>query len=279
MVELMMVVLIVGILVAIAIALFAGNAKKAKATTCKANRRSLSDAIAAAALANNSTTEAEFSLTYNNDSGRYKCPAGGIYTYKQVDANRFDISCSVHGGDISGETKPDTGGGSTGGTGGSTGGSTGNTGGGSTGSTGGGSTGGGTGGGSTTQDTYGDTNIVVVSNYWPKQSDFAYSWSQQTVKAGSVFKYDDGKYYVVTKDTTLTKSQAAGVPGGTVYGWYNTQRLTGRVVTFAQGETQKKDLTRGDICQVGDDYYVFNDGGTYGYDPLSYPGQWYKIPR
>lgn len=137
---------------------------------------------------------------------------------------------------------------------------------------------GGPGGGDTT---YPGTNIVIEDNYWPVDSDFVESWSTVTVEAAGIFRYTDGNYYIVSKSVVLTKSQAATGPGGDAYGWYCTQRITGRIVTFSSDSEQKSDLSRGDICQAGGDYYVFIDGGSWAYGPTSpnvSPTSWHKIP-
>lgn len=124
---------------------------------------------------------------------------------------------------------------------------------------------------------YLNTNITIQPSYWPKPEDYSTDWQTITVNPAGVFKYSDGNYYVVNTAVTLSKSQAASGPGGMVYGWYVTQKLTGTIVTFAPGETDKT-MTRGDICQVGNDYYVFKDGGSVGHSPTTSPEQWYKLP-
>lgn len=128
-------------------------------------------------------------------------------------------------------------------------------------------------------ETYPNTDIVITNSYWPTAEELAplENWASVVIKAGGIFKYTDGNYYIVNKDLVLTKTQAAGGPGGEVYGWFDTQKLTGNIVTF-EGEEQRSDLQRGDLCKIGDEYFVFIDGGTYGYSPAVSPGQWYKVP-
>ncbi len=130
-------------------------------------------------------------------------------------------------------------------------------------------------------DTYLDTGIVIQASYWPKESDFATQWDEVTVHPGGIFQYSDGNYYVVTKTMGLNQGQAADGPGGAaIYSWFITQKLTGNpVVTFAEGVSDMT-VTRGDLCKVGSDYYVFDDGGSVGHPPTSSEGssQWYKLP-
>lgn len=121
------------------------------------------------------------------------------------------------------------------------------------------------------------TDIPVTSSYWPEQSDYENTWDNKTVSAGGIFKYKDSSYYVVNKSLSLTKSQAESGPGGTVYGWFATQKITGRVVTFNSGE-QKSDLARGDVSKEKGKYYVYIDGGSWAYSPSVSPNQWYALP-
>ncbi|MDD4844762.1 MAG: hypothetical protein PHU31_10620, partial [Anaerotignum sp.] len=82
---------------------------------------------------------------------------------------------------------------------------------------------------------------------------------------------------VVTKSFDLWEGFASSGPGGVVNSWYNTEKITGRIVTY-EGTTERNDVHRGDICKVGDDYYVFNDGGSVAHSPTTLPIQWYKLP-
>lgn len=248
-VEMLVVVAIIAILVAVAIPTFNSQLDKARETACKANRRSLY-----AVMSVNYMTDEYPSLSsafidlYSLHSAEYKCPSEGTYTWADNGDGTGRIVCSVH----------DDGSGS--GPGGDP---------------------GDPGGGTPSPDYYPGTTITLQPSYWPQQSDFPENWSTVSVSAGGVFRYTDGNYYVVNRTTTVSKSQAASGPGGDVYNWYNTQRITGRIVTYTSPDEQKSTLTRGDICQVGNDYYVFIDGGSYAYgptSPLSGSYQWYKIP-
>jgi len=126
--------------------------------------------------------------------------------------------------------------------------------------------------------TYNGTDLSVQTSYWPAADSYANAYDTVHVAAGGVFQYTDGNYYVVVQDLDLNKQQAASGPGGTVYNWYATMKLTGRVITGWTDSSQKSDLARGDLCKVGGSYYVFKDGGSWGSSPEQSPGQWYKIP-
>lgn len=129
-------------------------------------------------------------------------------------------------------------------------------------------------------ENYPGTDIVIHPSYWPKPEDFKNDWDIIKVPAGGIFKHTDGKYYIVTKDLEINKNQASTGPGGEVYGWYNTQEITGKIVDVKSGETNLT-VTRGDICKFNGEYYVFKDGGNVGHAPDTGNGigQWYKIPK
>jgi len=137
---------------------------------------------------------------------------------------------------------------------------------------------------STSDDTYPGTDIKLVSNYWPTDEDYDKlsdkKWGTISIPAGGIFKYTDGNYYVVVKDIDLNRSQASSGPGGTAYNWFYTDKITGRIITDWTDGLQKDDMTRGDMCKVANDYYVYIDGGVYAYAPMTkHPQQWYKLPN
>ncbi|GEM_PF-841465 len=249
--ELLIVVAIIAILAAIAISVFSSSQEKARAAACLANRRSLY-AIATTAYMTGEydTLKDAFLGEYDAGTSQFVCPSGGTFTWADGGDGVEHIVCSVHGASSSGS-----------------------------GSEGSGSESGESGSGGSTPATYGSTNIVLQDNYWPDQSDFEYAYSSVSIPAGGIFQYTDGSYYIVTQNVSVTKSQAASGPGGTVYGWYSTQKLTGNVVTYSGTGEQKSTLSRGDICQVGEDYYVYINGGSWAYGPTVEPGSWYKIPN
>lgn len=128
-------------------------------------------------------------------------------------------------------------------------------------------------------ETFPGTDIVIGNSYWPTEEEIAQLKDGENIdiKAGGIFQYKDGNYYIVNKDLNLTKNQAGSGPGGDAYNWFYTQKLTGNIVVF-EGNEQKSNLQRGDLCKVGEEYFVFIDGGTWGYSPVVSPNQWYKIP-
>lgn len=128
-------------------------------------------------------------------------------------------------------------------------------------------------------ETFPGTDIVVGNSYWPTEEEIAQLKDGENIdiKAGGIFQYKDGNYYIVNKELNLTKDQASSGPGGDAYNWFYTQKLTGNIVVFEENE-QKSNLQRGDLCKVGEEYFVYIDGGTWGYSPAVSSNQWYKIP-
>ena len=242
--EMLIVVAIIIILLAIGIPAVNSSLEKSKLAACRSNRRSLlSVAYSDYLVESYDSPEEAFDDIYNDeDEKKYVCPNGGTFTWVDDSDGKSHLSCSYHDGRGGGDTPG--------------------------------------GGDEPGSPTYPGTDITLEDDgYWPTDEDYKDNENGNvTVKAGGIFKYSDGNYYVVTRDTSMTKSQAASGPGGDVYGWYATQKITGRIVTYSSDSEQKSDLSRGDLCQVGDDYYVFKDGGTWGYSPTVSPGQWYKLP-
>ena len=268
--ELLIVVAIIGVLVAVSIPIFTGQLSKARAATDQANVRSAK----AAALAEYMTGEQSADTVYYYDAAKGTITTDATaaasitgYGKSTVDLPNGDLPDDNATGIPKGHivaitvTKDGT---STAawtlGTGSGT-----------------GTEGSGTGG------IVPGTNLQTVSSYWPEQSEYDDNqYGNKTVNAGGIFKYTDGSYYVVTKTISITKSQAESGPGGVTNNWYDVQKITGRVLQTSDfNGAQKKDLARGDICQVGDDYYVYVDGGTWAFAPNNSSGassQWYKIP-
>lgn len=96
-VELMIVVLIIGILVAIAIPVYNSTQKKAKETACKANIRMIKSAIVQKELATEGNLPKKLNLT---DLEEYfeqtpKCPDNGKYTITINTNGKHTVECSI----------------------------------------------------------------------------------------------------------------------------------------------------------------------------------------
>ncbi len=97
-----------------------------------------------------------------------------------------------------------------------------------------------------------------------------------TIKAG--YGYTDGEsVYFGARNETIDEWNLTNKPIGTFADWYWLSKYTGRIINESDFGTARSDLTRGDLCKVGHDYYVFTDGGTWSEGPVSQPSQWVKL--
>ena len=93
-VELMIVIVIIGVLAAIAVPAYSSYVSKAKERTCEANRRMISTAAGVYYIENgNYATDINDLSDYLDNVDSLKCPADGEYTLVQ---DSFDVTCSVH---------------------------------------------------------------------------------------------------------------------------------------------------------------------------------------
>lgn len=95
MVELMIVIVIIGVLAAIAVPAYSSYVSKAQKRTCEANRRMISTAAGVYYIekGNEYATEIDDLSDYLDNVDSLKCPADGEYTLVQ---DSFDVTCSVH---------------------------------------------------------------------------------------------------------------------------------------------------------------------------------------
>ena len=92
-VELMIVVIIIGILVAIAIPVYNSTQKKAKETACEANIRVIQSAILQAQLEEESPKSLDDIVKYLDGRELPKCPLGGTYSLDTDDNGNYVVSC------------------------------------------------------------------------------------------------------------------------------------------------------------------------------------------
>ena len=249
-IELIVVVAILAILTTVLYPTYTKYIEKSRESVCLANRSSLMrEANLEYTAGSIDSLKEGFDALYLHYGGSEICPSGGDYSWDSESETAVKISCSIHSS-LAGVESP-----------------------------GGGGSGGGTGSGGTTEY-YPGTTVETQKNLWPEDSDYPETWSNYSLSAGTIFKYTDDEYYVVTKDVTMTKSQAASGPGGEVYGWFATHKITGRILENT-GNGQITDLKRGDIYKYDNEYYVFIDGGSFAYPP-NHPNvssiSWYKLP-
>lgn len=110
-VELMVVVVIIGILTAIAIPVYNSVTTNAQKKACDANKRTIKEAATLYAAENNGKypNEAVALDNYLDETtvAGLKCPTGGTYTLKMSETNPPSITCSVHDKSESQTTSPD----------------------------------------------------------------------------------------------------------------------------------------------------------------------------
>ena len=102
------------------------------------------------------------------------------------------------------------------------------------------------------------------------------------MKTSGIFEYE-GSYYVITKDLTLTRERAASGPGGEVYPWTSTEKLSGKIYEMTDDDERISGIKRGDLVKYKDSYYVYNSGdgpeGSWAPNPNTGSNVWYKIPK
>ena len=101
-IELMIVVLIIGILVAIAIPVFSSVQDNAKAKTCQANLRSLDGALQSYAAATDGAYPANYAAAQAALDGTYiqnwpTCPSAGVYSSANDGTSDMYFVCSIVG--------------------------------------------------------------------------------------------------------------------------------------------------------------------------------------
>jgi type II secretion system protein G len=93
-VELMIVIVIIGVLAAIAVPAYSSYVSKAQERTCEANRRTISTAAVMYYIEKgNYATDIDNLTDYLDNVTSLECPAGGEYEFVQ---DSFDVTCSKH---------------------------------------------------------------------------------------------------------------------------------------------------------------------------------------
>lgn len=287
--ELLIVVAIIGVLVAISIPIFTSQLEKAREATDAANIRSQYAEVMVEAITDGGDVDGKdmfgaVEIKQKKDewqSTGLKENLEGVYgkvvgEYPKAGGTAWveykDDQAILH---YEGES------GSSGG-GSDSGGST------SGGSTGGGSTGGSTGSGSgslanpddinpTTKlpnafnSSINDWESVVEKDGYYEESNHYYN-----IVPGMVYSYN-GDIYFGTRERKVEHDQFTNHTPDKILEWYDMEKPTGKIWQQSDFKTQRDDVKRGDLCKVGDDYYVYNDGGPRTSGPLTNDGIWVKI--
>lgn len=97
------------------------------------------------------------------------------------------------------------------------------------------------------------------------------------VTAGTVFLWN-GNYYIGTKNQTIDSWNMKNSDPDDFVNWFTLAKYTDVILDIAYypADTMRQ-TERGDICKVGDDYYVFSDGGNSSYGPIIDSTRWTKI--
>jgi len=93
--ELMIVIVIIGVLAAIAVPAYKGYVERAQKTACEANRRILSTAAGMYYIDNNqayATSVAEL-VDFVDNAASLKCPGGGTYS---LASDGIEVHCTNH---------------------------------------------------------------------------------------------------------------------------------------------------------------------------------------
>jgi prepilin-type N-terminal cleavage/methylation domain-containing protein len=275
--ELLIVVAIIGVLVAISIPIFTSQLEKAREATDAANIRSqyaevMSEAITEGGNVSGKDLFGAVELKQKKDewqSTGLKENLEGVYQKVEGDYPKAGGTAWVEYKDDQVILHYEGGSGSSG---------SGNAGGGSTG---GGSDSGGTGGGSGSLANPDEINTTTnlpnafnsSINDWNKIVSENPSYN---IVLGMVYSYQ-GSIYFGTSNTEVKNDQYTHQDLNDAVNWFAAAKYTGKIWNSSDFENQRNDITRGDICKVGKDYYVFKDGGNTSSGPEKEPGRWQKI--
>ena len=268
--ELIIVVAIIGVLVAISIPIFTSQLEKAREATDAANIRSqyaevMSEAITEGGNVSGKDLFGAVELKQKKDewqSTGLKENLEGVYQKVEGDYPKAGGTAWVEYKDdqviLHYEGGSDSGG-----------------------STGGGSTSGGTGGGSGSLANPDEINTTTnlpnafnsSINDWNKIVSENPSYN---IVLGMVYSYQ-GSIYFGTSNTEVKNDQYTHQDLNDAVNWFAAAKYTGKIWNSSDFENQRNDITRGDICKVGKDYYVFKDGGNTSSGPEKEPGRWQKI--
>ena len=277
--ELLIVVGIISVLVAISIPIFASQLEKAREATDAANIRSqyaqvMTDAIDTTATINGKERYGAISLKQKKDGwqnaglqanlnstfGRVVgSPAANGSAWVEFDGNVAILHFEGGSGSSSGESGTNTGenNGNSGNSGGNTGGGTSET---------------------------SDPDAINPNTQLPNSfNSAAHAWEPiarenetYTIVPGMVYS-DKGYTYFGTKADTLKNDKYTHQGMEEADNWYAVARYTGKIWNSSDFENQRNDVNRGDLCKVGDSYYVYKDGGNTTSGPKKSDWQWQKI--
>ena len=312
--ELLIVVAIIGVLVAISIPIFTSQLEKAREATDAANIRSqyaevMAEAITEGKNINGKEKFGAVELKQKKDEwqstglkqnleGTYgqvvgKCPKAGGIAWVEYRDDQVILHYEGGTGNAGGSTGGSSAGGSTGGStsGSSTGGSTGgSSAGGSTGGSIGGNTGGSSAGGSTGDGSGSLENPDEINSSTQLPNAFNSSindWDgivrenpSYNIVPGMVYSYQ-GSIYFGTSNTLVKNDQYTKQTPEEVVNWNALAKYSGKIWGESDFTTYRTDVNRGDLCKIGNDYYVYKAGSNQALNTTDGPTKagwnWQKI--
>ena len=291
--ELLIVVAIIGVLVAISIPIFTSQLEKAREATDAANIRSQYAEVMTEAITDGGDVDGKelfgaVELKQKKDqwqSSGLKENLEGVYgsnivgEYPKAGGTAWveykdDQAILHYEGGSSGSGNAGSGSGNTGG-----------------GSIGGGSTGGGTGGGGSTGGESGslanpddiNSNTTLPNAFNTSINDWDEIVSKNSsynIVPGMVYSHQ-GAIYFGTSNTLVKNDQYTQQTPEVVLGWNALAKYTGKIWSEADFTTYRTDVNRGDLCKIGNDYYVYKVGSNEQVNttagPLTAGENWQKI--
>ena len=100
-----------------------------------------------------------------------------------------------------------------------------------------------------------------------------------TVTPGEVYFWN-GNYYIGTRNQTIDAWNIQNKNPETFTEWFVLAEYSNTIhdiSEYPENTNTQQPTKRGDICKVGNDYYVFSDGGEASYGPIRDSNRWTKI--
>lgn len=117
----------------------------------------------------------------------------------------------------------------------------------------------------------------------------AYDWdkdvknqSQYTIEPHKVYTWN-GNIYIGNTSEHMDQWRLNHFNPDNCADYYYMTKYTGKTIDISVFTSANQDtgtpVTRGDVCQVGNDYYIFKDGGNASNGPLRESNRWMKIDK
>ena len=97
-----------------------------------------------------------------------------------------------------------------------------------------------------------------------------------TIMPGEVYRWNE-KIYFGIEERLLNEWQLENWNPDILVGYWSLREFSGKIWEEGDFDHERNDVTEGDICKVGDKYYVFKDGGHVSRGPVHQEGQWMEV--